>query len=51
MIYYFKGVNIKNNLFGKLNYIKEYIIYMNQFEHDYLFAFPAFGNMKKRKRI
>ena len=41
-IYYFKGVNIKNATFySKLNYIKDYIIYMNQFEHDYLFTFPC----------
>lgn len=41
-IYYFRGVNIKNASFSsKLSYIKEYIIYMNQLEHDYLFAFPC----------
>ena len=49
-IYYFKGVNIKNATFySKLNYIKEYIIYMNQFEHDYLFAFPCIWKHEKKK--
>ena len=49
-IYYFKGVNIKNATFySKLNYIKEYIIYMNQFEHDYLFAFPCIWKHEKKE--
>ena len=49
-IYYFKGVNIKNASFSsKLSYIKEYIIYMNQLEHDYLFAFPCIWKYIKKE--
>lgn len=48
-IYYYQGIFIKNIPYqNKLAYIKQYIISMNEIEHDIIFALPYMWNYENK---